>query len=859
DEILLGAELVTDLPTYQFNWQKCWIEKSRSSKQTEFNSLYEMGQERTWSRVKKITPPFESINKANILIIVNEQETSNINYWLKFIDTTQQLANSVTIFTINNELDNLTNLIKDNSIKSTLANYTVVNKLDYIVYLSSATNLANPAQDYFIVQELFNNLNQQTPEFISLSLDNYDVLGIEQLQRYPSVMPGITKSIPTEFLLDNLKVKHIDLLSSDIISNNLIQLIFSCKQDLTAIRGNYAWQADYTKLILNSDVTANTISTNLSQDHQTILITGGLGGVGYGIAKYIKEQTTNSKIILLGRTPQEILRADYKQRLTQLIEDNNRIHYVNCDISKSYANLVTELQQLGVKTLDIVIHSAGVAAKSAIGVKSKSDIKSVFAPKVNGFEGLVNLAKIIEIKTLINCSSVSSIMPSLGNMEYTAANLYLDEISYRNIQGISKILTVNLNQISDIGMAIDFMSATNDNYMTSLDSIRSDELPKLFECILLNDLCCQNIALSRYPIQPMPTSGSELIAQNTKLPPVLEVKIIEENYTELEYKLAVIFSSTLGVTELSIYDDFFKLGGNSILLIKLVSQINKLSISDKSLSIVQLFQAKTIAEISNLLNKNQAKQIIIPKAKLSHIEQAQLSFAQQRLWFIEQYEGGSNAYNIPLLYSLSPVINLPVLNQALISLVNRHQVLRSLIKTTSEGDAYQQVVNLADKPLEIIEHNCANVEEVKNQLNQQVNYVFNLAKEYPIRISLIIYSEQLYLSIVIHHIAFDGWSVDVLQDDLVKYYNYYQQLFDDKHDAQLDLTPLSIQYQDFALWQRSYLTGEVLEQQLNYWKAKLADYTNLNLLTDKPRPQQIDYHGADYLFNLDPVLSQQLR
>lgn len=114
------------------------------------------------------------------------------------------------------------------------------------------------------------------------------------------------------------------------------------------------------------------------------------------------------------------------------------------------------------------------------------------------------------------------------------------------------------------------------------------------------------------------------------------------------------------------------------------------------------------------------------------------------------------------------------------------------------------------------------------------------------------------MSIVIHHIAFDGWSGEIFFKELEEYYNYYLAQ-ENGLTRDLELSVLDIQYRDFALWQRSYLSGDRLSKQLSYWKNKLVDYETLNLLTDKPRPSQIDYRGKDIYFELDAMVSESLR
>ena len=116
----------------------------------------------------------------------------------------------------------------------------------------------------------------------------------------------------------------------------------------------------------------------------------------------------------------------------------------------------------------------------------------------------------------------------------------------------------------------------------------------------------------------------------------------------------------------------------------------------------------------------------------------------------------------------------------------------------------------------------------------------------------------MYLVIVIHHIAFDGWSVDVLLHEVSTSYKYYQDLAVNKNTLP-PFMPLKIQYKDYALWQREYLSGKILNTQLDYWKSQLCDYENLHLMTDKPRPLTMDYAGANVYFTLDEEISNKLR
>ncbi|NDE18830.1 MAG: hypothetical protein EB000_00070 [Alphaproteobacteria bacterium] len=252
--------------------------------------------------------------------------------------------------------------------------------------------------------------------------------------------------------------------------------------------------------------------------------------------------------------------------------------------------------------------------------------------------------------------------------------------------------------------------------------------------------------------------------------------------------------------------------------------------------------------------------VVINKSEITTVVEQLLSFAQERLWFIEKYEEGSNAYNISMIFKLSDSIQLGILESSIRSIVNRHEVLRTLIKEDSDGHGYQLVLDDKKYPLKITKTDVTDQLQLDQELENEINHIYDLSNEYPIKVALykLINNTEYYLSVVIHHIAFDGWSTDIFLRELEAYYNYYLEESQGL-ETNLELPILSIQYKDFALWQRSYLSGERLDTQLSFWKNKLSGYETLNLITDKPRPSRIEYKGKDIDFELDEDTSIGLR
>ena len=333
--------------------------------------------------------------------------------------------------------------------------------------------------------------------------------------------------------------------------------------------------------------------------------------------------------------------------------------------------------------------------------------------------------------------------------------------------------------------------------------------------------------------------------------------------TELEQQLCQIWAEALALNEknISINEDFFRLGGNSILAIKIVSNINK--VLRRNISISALFKHPTIEKLGSYLNNYSEDSVSISEISILEERNQVLSFAQERLWFIENYEGGTNAYIIPIVFKIPPECRLDILEKSLNSIVVRHEILRTLIKEDEEGNRYQAILDDKLHPLNVFKIKVSDLTALHSALKEQINCIYDLSNEHPIRVCVYELANtsgdvDYYISIAIHHIAFDGWSTDIFLRELHAFYNYY---LDQSQglETPLNLPDLSIQYKDFAIWQRNYLTGERLNKQLSYWKQKLSGHEPLNLNKDKARLSQINYAGNDIYFELDEQTSFGLR
>ncbi|MEB3279243.1 MAG: amino acid adenylation domain-containing protein [Lyngbya sp.] len=334
--------------------------------------------------------------------------------------------------------------------------------------------------------------------------------------------------------------------------------------------------------------------------------------------------------------------------------------------------------------------------------------------------------------------------------------------------------------------------------------------------------------------------------------------------TPTEEILAQIWGQILTVEQVGIYDNFFELGGHSLLATQLVSRIR--STLNIELPLRELFATPTVVELGKTIEQLQLQNVavdslIVPTAPpiLPRPKDVQLplSFAQQRLWFLEQFAPNSALYNIPFALRLEGTLNQTALEESLKEIIKRHEALRTNFVTV-DGEATQIIQTAKNWSLSVVDY--TDLHPIEREIlaqkiaKEEAIHCFNLANESLIRSTLILLSDTEYLLVIcMHHIVSDGWSMGVLVQELATLYNAYSQ------GQSVSLTPLPIQYADFALWQRQWLQGNVLENQLNYWKHQLADApTLLSLPTDRPRPATQSFEGAIEPFSLSVELTNKL-
>ncbi|WP_263451602.1 non-ribosomal peptide synthetase [Hyalangium gracile] len=327
--------------------------------------------------------------------------------------------------------------------------------------------------------------------------------------------------------------------------------------------------------------------------------------------------------------------------------------------------------------------------------------------------------------------------------------------------------------------------------------------------------------------------------------------------TVVEAALARIWSELLGVPAVGVNDDFFELGGHSLLATQLASRVGDVLGTDVPLRWV--FEAPTIARLAERFRsaptpEERGRNTSIPR--VSRDAELPLSYAQERLWFLDRLFPGNAFYNMPAHSRLRGQLDVAALRRALQEIVRRHEALRT--RFVAEDGSPRPRIDL-EATLEVPRIDLTGLPpearraEVERLAHEETWRPFDLEKGPLLRATLIAIEPQEHvLLLTMLHIVSDGWSLGVLNRELALLYEAFAA------DRPSPLPPLPIQYADFAVWQRRWMESEGLEEQLAYWRRQLSGLESLELPLDRPRPATPDMRGSFCVRPLPKLLSERI-
>ncbi len=360
-------------------------------------------------------------------------------------------------------------------------------------------------------------------------------------------------------------------------------------------------------------------------------------------------------------------------------------------------------------------------------------------------------------------------------------------------------------------------------------------------------------------LEQMPLSPAGKLDRRALPEPVWQQRQHIAPSTPLQEQIAAIWREVLGLAQVGLADDFFELGGHSLLATQIVSRSRQAC--DVELPLRALFEASTLegfsaqvaaAQAAGQRNSQQAIAIV------DRNQQLPLSYSQQRMWFLWQLEPDSPAYNVGGLAKFSGALDVARFEAALQALIQRHETLRTTFPS-SDGIAHQRVSPQSCVRLGWQDYSTLAPADRQQRLQQfadaDAHQPFNLQSGPLLRASIVKCAErEHYLVLTLHHIATEGWAMDIFARELAALY----EAFVDERES--PLAPLAVQYLDYSQWQRQWMEAGERDRQLAYWTAQLGhEHPVLDLPSDRPRPAVQSHRGELYRFDLSPELAQRLR
>lgn len=706
-----------------------------------------------------------------------------------------------------------------------------------------------------------------------------------------ATMHGILKTIQQEF--PSLLTAHVDL-PKELDNNSIKQLAAefqSSSKGEVAIRNGRR----FSRALERIKFTKNRIPQLPFKRGGTYVISGGTGGIGMILSKYLL-QHWDAHVILLGRSPL----IEKAGKIEDLRQYGGTVTYLQVDITQQ-ETLTSPL----LLEPDGIFHLAGTFKESLIVEETVHTFQDSIRSKT---EGVCNLFNLIEAKPqslFVVFSSVNSFFGGFKVSAYSAANRFLDAFCSNARTTHSNVYCLEWSQWHEIGMSAgnNMKALVNSKGFKSIPSHQG--LQSLLTILCQEEKACLigldsgKSLISRYLHQEASCLSSPLCyftAEETLLTKKLDsldfldrfgtpvsCKLVlvdnmpkneqgevdpnmlrsmnqstihalsakrTEPSSELESSLVQIWSEVLQLNSIGIHDNFFELGGHSLIATQVVSRIReKFAIE---LPLAALFSMPTISGLAKVVEKEQLKGLTPSVSYIRHVSKDQplpLSFSQERLWFMDQMNPGNSYYNLSEATHLYGILDVQALKTAFKELISRHEVLRTTFKIVN-NEPYQQIHEEPVLDFQVIENF-----ELNHFIEREARQGFDLSTDPLLRIRLLKQGPNEHIIVVtMHHIVADAWSVQLLLKEITELYQA------SRNGREPQVPKLPIQFADYAAWQRDAIQSEKFIQHKEYWKKQLRNYSGiLEIPGDRSRPSVQTFKGKKHRIELPQDLIIQLK
>ena len=759
--------------------------------------------------------------------------------------------------------------------------------LDSIIDLTSISD-GTEATSLERTVTLFQCINQtkyagEKLEYFAISDGLFQIYGNEKINPEKSGIISATKVIPQEN--PNISCRLIEVEKALYKTKNgrfykFINDELNANDSIVSYRGEYRWSQIYEPYpIQNSESTNSYI-----KDKGTYIIVGGLGDVGFTIAQYILENF-ESNVVIVGRSkiPEKGEREEWIKkygshdaiskkiaRINRLENGKGKVFAMQGD-STSYSQMKTVVEELKSKFGEVngIFHAAGDVGSMSLNLVNnvaKDQLQDHLSSKSKGLSVLQKIVKNNTLDFTVILSSTSSILGGIGMIGYAAANQYVDSLVLKENanEGLTKWISINYTYLNKENVANEDskqISSTEEeagrkifeklflkNSDTTNTSINFEESRKIFERLLSknnneNQIIVSPIDFSALVEKLKSTNGkikeeADIHKEVKGGRPITDVPYVAPT-NDLERKLADIWEGVFGF-EVGLKDDFFQLGGDSLGMIRLISNIQKEF--DVSIEISEVFKDTGFSHQLNLI-QNGSKRNIITINKASKKAYYVQSEVQKSFFILNKMNPDLLCYNNLGVITLEGNLDISLYENLFKALIQEHDILRTSFHVIN-GESVQKIHENVNFELEIFEDENEEIEA----LIQKFQRPFNLETPHLIRAAICKRKNNIFCVITdIHHIILDRVTFGLIIED-------FQLLFSNKQ-----LTSSKIKYVDFSEWQQSETFEKLLKKQEKFWLNQFKTIPEaLTLPIDFQRSAVKNYNASSVIFELNDAENDKL-